>query len=829
MLPSSTINKRQRKSKNQPPPPKILEKLKRNYHQNYHESPSSSSSATNTKKSSLLSSLLIPILIFILSVGIGFFGFSLFIISSDKQLTFIPFGPNQTFPIYDIFQSSSPSQPYWSSLNPGHYFALQSSKPNSTLISFMWFRQKLNQNDGGLSIRHLCRQDDQLDTYYWNYNDLHNFGHQTLIDKNLHINTSFIRLTNNDDDDDNDVTLISRISIIDLFRTNELNSIILYVAAENHNDNLTLFQDDNKRIWIKVESQQSGNYHVNFQINKGDQVLQSFLTTNSTLDRLEQTLKSHLFFYKHEGRTLFVISNSEQENLYRSNFIAYQVIFNQSIEIDISMFFNDDTSTATAKMMTKDDFDYDKEMEKRQQNFRENFDQKFNLGHNFSEEKIQFARTILSNAIGSIGYYYGYSLVDSEQLPIARPYGPIQLLAVAPSRSVFPRGFLWDEGFQQLLISRWDPKLSMAIIKSWFSLMNENGWIPREVILGDEAKSRVPNEFLVQHSSNANPPSLLFSIESLIDRKQFDRDWLKEIYPRLSRWYQWFNTTQTGPSKFPFTFRWRGRNSTTTFELNPKTLASGLDDYPRATHPNDDEIHLDLRCWMALASRLMSKISKVLEIDDKYEEYYQILSDNYLLEELHWSNEYQMFCDKGLHSTNVSLKKFHRDDHYWIERVVHTSPQYDCVGEFGYISLFPFIMTLLQPDNPKLETILSNIENPEILWTPYGLRSLSRNSSYYKKYNTEHDPPYWRGTIWINMNYLVLKALTHYSKISGPYQIKAQQIHLRLKENLVQAIHTEFIRTGYVWEQYQDDNGYGRGAHPFTGWTSLIVLIMADD
>ncbi len=45
-----------------------------------------------------------------------------------------------------------------------------------------------------------------------------------------------------------------------------------------------------------------------------------------------------------------------------------------------------------------------------------------------------------------------------------------------------------------------------------------------------------------------------------------------------------------------------------------QTVMSGMDDYPRASHPSKDERHLDLHCWMAFASQTMAKIASLVDI-----------------------------------------------------------------------------------------------------------------------------------------------------------------------------------------------------------------------
>jgi mannosyl-oligosaccharide glucosidase len=56
-------------------------------------------------------------------------------------------------------------------------------------------------------------------------------------------------------------------------------------------------------------------------------------------------------------------------------------------------------------------------------------------------------------------------------------YGPHALFSTVPSRPFFPRGFLWDDGFHQLLVRRFDTPLTLEVLGSWLDMMNIDGTV----------------------------------------------------------------------------------------------------------------------------------------------------------------------------------------------------------------------------------------------------------------------------------------------------------------------------------------------------------------
>lgn len=709
----------------------------------------------------------------------------------------------------------------------------------------MWyFPQKLRPNGEG--IRHWCKLEDNLNKYGWTHHDGKDFGIQDIHDGNYLITTSFIKFYTGKFG--GEWTARIKVKPINPNITEPI-SLIWYAALDEKTEG-NLSPTYSNMYGIEGNTKTLGNFKINLHSTKGTVKRQSFVSTSvSSLQHLDENILSNLRLAndKQTKEKFIILAGDRLDHNTKPNFVAIQLTVDMPFTLDITFHAASNSSMDDEFVTPPIGNDLTKLLAQKQQEFKTKFAEVFQLERKgYNKAEISAAEAALSNMLGSIGYFYGSSKVQSLHTKGPVPYWKAPLYTGVPSRSFFPRGFLWDEGFHGLLISSWDIDIELDILSHWFDLINIEGWIPREQILGVEALARVPEQFVIQHNTNGNPPTFFLTLRYLLDTypqemlKNNRMEILDKLYPRLHAWFQWFNNTQRGEELGMY--RWRGRNAESVTELNPKTLTSGLDDFPRSSHPTDNERHIDLRCWITLAAGVMAQLGNILgKNTEKYAETFKFLSDNQLLFDQHLSTRTNTFADFGLHTDSVSLKRppppplkspsnpYEQPQVPDMIRVAFGHPELKLVDStFGYVNLFPVLLQILDSKHPSMGVLLKKIRDPELLWTNFGLRSLSKSSPLYMKRNTEHDPPYWRGQIWINMNYLALKSLRYYSQIAGPHAALAKEIYLELRKNVVTNIIGQYEKTGFIWEQYNDETGKGSGCYPFTGWSALFVMIMSE-
>ncbi|KAG0149919.1 hypothetical protein CROQUDRAFT_652883 [Cronartium quercuum f. sp. fusiforme G11] len=775
----------------------------------------------------------------------------------------------------------------WGAYRPNLYFGLRPRLPHSLMMGSIWFGA---HNFASFSrARHACEQDDELAGYGWTTHDGRTAGKHYVNDvlNNVRLESEFLKVEGGAHGGSWGVRIRgeklnaaapSRISMINYFGLDGLGTFQL----ENEEDEEGL----EGPVQISGSTPQLGEFTIRIEDSPTNSPLKRGRHAADFGERLDrfQYLGVQMpagTVWKAKGHIMTAISENIQglverytkENLpepaitlalpneirYGSNLYAIQKTYEAPFELDI--FFDgdgapklDSASLSAGLAAASEAFD---------DRFTKLFPKIFSS--EFTPEHQAMAKEMLASMIGGIGYFYGSSIVDRN---FAHDYDDDGLLltghtedtqagkrtrdpqltedrelfTATPSRSFFPRGFYWDEGFHLALVGAWDNDLSLEILQSWLNLIDRDGWVAREQILGEEARSKVPVEFQTQYSNHANPPTLTMAVTSYIKRlkrrqpdlgisdaelglggsgqevmsgsgrvgerlledRALARAFLEKIYPKLKLHYEWFKETQVGQirewgresTSKTEGYRWRGRTQN-------HVLTSGIDDYPRGL-PHPGELHLDLISWMGFFTRTMKQIAEYVgEEDDvmEYEKIYSAIVAN--IDDLHWNEEKQMYCDVSVNDEDESYFVCHK----------------------GYISLFPFLLGLIPPDSPKLGPILKDIRDPDGIWSDFGLRSLAMNDPYFGQGEN-----YWRGPIWIPMNYMALCSLYNtYAKEAGPYQQPAATIYSELKDNVINNVFKEWKRTGFTWEQYDPITGEGKRSKPFTGWTSLVAMMMAEE
>ncbi|KAF9384276.1 Processing alpha glucosidase I [Podila verticillata] len=730
----------------------------------------------------------------------------------------------------------------WGVYRPNLYFGTRPRLPDSVMTGLMWFG--MQDYHGADNIRHGCEERDGFEKYGWLKHDGRSFGVQQLKDtaNNVELTTEFIKVPGGE----HGGSWGARISGKPIHKEAPMTiSTIYYIGLDGLGSLDLKNTGESGPVSVHGFTADLGDFEFAIEQTKGASSAHPIRYAGITLppgsvwrvkEITREIIIQHIKAIHEHGKT--DVNMEEILGMPNSMFsstpptlLNFQLNYDAPFEFEVRFNSKSSPNPVTTESINSG-------LDAAVKAFDQKFEKTFELKkHGFSDPMVDFAKATLSNLVGGIGYFYGSAIVDesstyedgqNEHLegPVARRpqpnpqlTAPASLFSAVPSRSFFPRGFYWDEGFHQTLIGQWDNDLSLEVIESWYNRQDNDGWVQREQILGDEARSRVPQEFQVQYPEHANPPTLLTAVNGYLDRLQAaasvdTRDvtnarldpeqaqqFLARLYPKLRSNYNWMRKTMQGGIRQYGRisrsrvegYRWRGRTM-------GHTLTSGLDDYPRAPIPSVGELHVDLLCWIGYMGRNLQNIAQILgEEDDveEFEDHYHAIRAN--VDDLHWSEEKKAYCDMTVNEDDESVQVCHK----------------------GYISLFPMLLGIVDGQSDKLGHILDLMYDPNELWTPFGLRSLSASDEFF---GTGEN--YWKGPIWINLNYLAVHSLKTNYLGKGPHQAKAKKIYNELRNNLINNIFKEYERTGYVWEQYNDATGHGQRSHPFTGWTSMVVRMM---
>ncbi|KAG7289555.1 hypothetical protein NEMBOFW57_005926 [Staphylotrichum longicolle] len=748
----------------------------------------------------------------------------------------------------------------WGPYRPNLYFGVRPRIPKSLMTGLMWGKIE-TYNDFQNNIRYTCEQNEGMKGYGWEEYDPRRGGVQAIhdIENGIDITTSFVKVPGGA----HGGNWAARIKGVlnDDAPKDQKTIVVFYVTQEGDNSELRALEGEDEKgyegdVTLEGRSDTLGNYKL--VVTKGEGVQPKSDHDLSNIRGPGQTIVQSLTFPEDhiwQAKPILFRQLKEGvdwlvENKYDAvqppppwqvyqlanqpgagNVHIIQKIFEGDFEFDVIF-----SSESAGKPLSSADLT--REIKEATEAFGERFSSVFAPKAPFNAAKyVKFGRSMLSNLVGGIGYFHGQSVEDRSYAPEydeenegfweeasearARNQqaleGPYDLFTSIPSRPFFPRGFLWDEGFHLLPIADWDIDLTLDIVKSWFNLMDEDGWIAREQILGAEARSKVPQEFQTQYPHYANPPTLFLVIDAFVEklrktngslpagREQLSQDeslatasldnpevgleYLRRLYPLLRRQFNWFRKTQAGDIKSydreaystKEAYRWRGRTVT-------HCLTSGLDDYPRPQPPHPGELHVDLMSWVGVMTKSLINIGDALGLAEDVDEYKKILDAiEHNLNDLHWSDKDGCFCDATI------------DDFEENRLVCHK----------GYISLFPFLTGLLKADDPKLGKLLKLIGDEDELWSPYGLRSLSLTDEFY---GTAEN--YWRSPSGSTSTTSRLCSSTE----------TARDLYSRRK-NIVETVYKSWEETGFAWEQYNPETGKGQRTQHFTGWTSLVVIM----
>ncbi len=322
------------------------------------------------------------------------------------------------------------------------------------------------------------------------------------------------------------------------------------------------------------------------------------------------------------------------------------------------------------------------------------------------------------------------------------PEGRIKRIWSTPERLPHRNMWLWDSVFHAIGHRNLNTDIAQNLILALFDVQREDGFIPHMA--------------RPDYVSDITQPPVIAWGTWLVYEKSGDKDFLKTVFENNKKFLLWCQKNRRKSEKELYSWH-------TNPELNNRCDESGMDNSPRFD-TESDLYAIDFSCYMANEARFMKKIAD--EIADKETS----LFFGSWYEEIKADINSALWCEK--------------DGFYYDFDI-----QNKCFCKVQSVSSFLPIFAGVC-DKEQAEALIAHLKNPDQFGTEFPIPSISKND---KTFGTDM----WRGPVWLNYNYMILKGLADYG-----YGTLSEKI----KDKTLNSVNLWYNRTGTVFEFYDSEN-----------------------
>lgn len=335
-----------------------------------------------------------------------------------------------------------------------------------------------------------------------------------------------------------------------------------------------------------------------------------------------------------------------------------------------------------------------------------------------------------------------YKALSVNKVNVRSAEGKIPCVWTTPDRVPHRHMWLWDSVFHALSMLTYNIDVAKNAIRAVISQIKLNGLAPCTMTPTD--------------SDDCTQPQVLSWGVLEVYNKIKDVEFLRECVDALDAYLTWDmkNRDKNGNGLLEW--------ATEPDNVLSKCGESGLDNSPRFDFDKDIDA-IDFSTFLAHDADCLSKIYKVLDNTDKCKKWAKVADTlKETINKLLWSEKDGVYYDR-LFDGKLN-------------------------GVLTPVSFLPLFANI--PSKEQAEKMVYKLTDEKLLWSKNPLSTISQQEPSYSN-------DMWRGGVWLNLNYFVIKGLKNYGY---------DEIADVLRTKTLDMVNKWYKKTGVIFEFYDPED-----------------------